>query len=287
MNAEVTRHISSDEPRVMVVDGSTLVRKLIEKLLLHDLPGVQVISCANGEEARAALDTGVVDLVTTALRLPDMDGLELARHVREHAAQTYIPIIVVSGDVQQRLVDRDLSADITDYFDKSLGPQALSTFIRGYVRPDQQVAGNVLYVEDSRVVALATRRMMEKHGLTVHHVVSVEEALEYLRKAEAEGRAPGPDVVLTDVYLKGGLTGKDLLEQVRGQMQYGKGLLPILVMTGDDNPNNQSALLRAGANDLVQKPIEERILTAKLSFQLRVAQSLRERAAAESAAPTT
>lgn len=286
MSAEITRHISSEEPRVMVVDGSALVRKLIEKLLLHDLPGVEVLSCASGAEARAALDQGAVDLVTTALRLPDMDGLELARHVREHPGQTYIPIIVVSGDVQQRLVDRDLSSDITDYFDKSLGPQALSTFIRGYVRPEQQVAGDVLYVEDSRVVALATRRMMEKHGLTVHHVVSVEEALEKLRAAAESGHVPGPDVVLTDVYLKGGLTGKDLLEQVRQQMGYGKGLLPILVMTGDDNPTNQSALLRSGANDLVQKPIEERILIAKLCFQLRVAQALRARPAESAPDPS-
>jgi CheY-like chemotaxis protein len=281
MSAEITRHISSDEPRVMVVDGSTLVRKLIEKLLLQDLPGVQVLSCATGAQAREMLDAGLVDLVTTALRLPDMDGLELARHVREHSAQAYIPIVVVSGDVQQRLVDRDLSADITDYFDKSLGPQALSTFIRGYVRPEQQVAGNILYVEDSRVVALATRRMMEKHGLTVHHVVSVEEALERLRET-AHGNIPGPDIVLTDVYLKGGLTGKDLLEQAREVFGYSKGLLPILVMTGDDNPTNQTALLRAGANDLVQKPIEERILIAKLCFQLRVGQALRAHAAAAS-----
>ncbi len=262
----------------MVVDGSNLVRKLIEKLLLQDLPGVQVLSCATGAEARQALDGGVVDLVTTALRLPDMDGLELARYVREHSAQAYIPIIVVSGSLQERLVERDLSADITDYFDKSLGPQALSTFIRGYVRPERQVAGDVLYVEDSRVVALATRRMMEKHGLTVHHLVSVEEAIERLRAA-AEGEAPKPDVLLTDVYLKGGLTGKDLLEHVREGLGYGKGILPILVMTGDDNPTNQTALLRAGANDLVQKPIEEKILIAKLCFQLRVAQALRAQAA--------
>ena len=51
-------------------------------------------------------------------------------------------------------------------------------------------------------------------------------------------------------------------------------------MTGDDNPHNQAALLRAGANDLVQKPIEERLLVTKLLFQMRVARHLRERDAA-------
>ena len=42
-------------------------------------------------------------------------------------------------------------------------------------------------------------------------------------------------------------------------------------MTGDANADNQSSLLRAGANDLVLKPIEERLLVTKTLFQLRLA----------------
>jgi len=275
MEAHLTRHISSDEPRVMVVDGSKVVRRLIEQVLKTDLPGVTVLACESGAEAKRQLEAGVVDFVTTALRLPDMDGLELAQYIREHAPQAYIPIVVVSGDVQERLVARTLSDSVTDYFDKSLGFAALAAFIRGYVRPESNVTGEVLYVEDSRVVALATRRMMEKHGLTVLHVVSVEDALALLDTAKAQGKTPGADIVLTDVNLKGELTGGDLLERIRNDFGYGKALLPVLVMTGDDNPKNQAVLIRQGANDLVEKPIEERLLITKLLFQLRVGQHSR------------
>jgi CheY-like chemotaxis protein len=275
--ASITRHISSETPRVMVVDGSKVVRRLIEQVLKAELPGVDVVACESGADAQAALQSGVIDLVTTALRLPDMDGLQLARFVREHAPQAFIPIIVVSGDVNERLVERSFSDDVTDYFDKSLGFAALGAFIRGYVRPETESGGEVLYVEDSKVVAVATRRMLEKHGLKVTHVVSVEDALALLEGYVAAGQIPGTDIVLTDVYLKGGMTGHDLLEQVRGRFGYGKAQLPILVMTGDDNPANQSALLRAGANDLVEKPIEERLLVTKLLFQLRVGRIMREK----------
>lgn len=277
--AGITRHISSETPRIMVVDGSKVVRRMIESLLEKDVPGVTVISCETGAEAKEALQEGIVDLITTSLLLPDMDGLELAHFVREHTPQAYIPIIVVSGDVQQRLVNRSFGDDVTDYFDKLLGFSALTAFIRGYVRPESDGGGEVLYVEDSKVVAMATRRMLEKNGLAVTHVVSVEDAIAHLETAQAQGRIPGPDIVLTDVYLKGGLTGKDLLEQVRGPFNYSKAQLPILVMTGDDNPQNQSALIRAGANDLVQKPIEERLLVTKLMFQLRVGRMMREKVA--------
>jgi CheY-like chemotaxis protein len=256
------------------------VRRLIEQVLKAELPESVVLSCENGTAAQRELESGVVDLVITALSLSDMDGVDLARHVREYSPQAYIPIIVVSGDVQERLVARSLSHDVTDYFDKALGFDALAEFIRGYVHPAQEASGEVLYVEDSRVVAHATTRMLEKFGLTVTLVTSVEAAIELLEAARSEDRAPGADLVLTDVNLKGELSGGDLLELIRGGFGYSKGELPVLVMTGDDNPKNQTALLRAGANDLVHKPIEERLLITKLMFQLRVARKVREHARA-------
>ena len=276
MHTGIARHLPSDTPRVMIVDGSRVVRRMIEQLLLKELPGVSVVSCGSGSEALQALLIAPVDFVTTALRLPDMDGMELARTLRQQMQQAYMPIVVVSGDVTERLEARALGEDVTDYFDKALGFPALAAFIRGYVRPEQQASGAVLYVEDSRVVALATRRMMEKCGLTVLHSISAEDALALLESARAQGRV-GADVVLTDVNLKGTLSGADLIARVRGEFGYGRGRLPILVMTGDDNPRNQAALLKSGANDLVQKPIEERLLTTKLLFQLRVSQHLRQR----------
>lgn len=285
MEAPLTRHISSDEPRVMVVDGSKVARKMIAQVLGAELPNAVVLQCENGAEAKKQLETGIVDLVTTALTLPDIDGIELAKHIRENSPQAYIPIVVVSGSVNERLADRGLTGDVTDYFDKSLGFAALAQFIRGYISPVTSAAGEVLYVEDSKVVALATRRMLEKYGLKVNHVTSVEDALAMVETARAVSRLPA-DIVLTDVYLKGGLTGKELLETLRGELGYARGQLPVLVMTADDNPKNQSALLRAGANDLVHKPVEERLLITKLLFQLRVAQNLRQTQAASHAAST-
>ncbi|UNK56119.1 response regulator [Pseudoxanthomonas daejeonensis] len=271
MAAQELKHLISEAPRVMVADGSKLVRKLIADVLARELPGVQVVGCASIAEARAALEAGSVDLVTTALSLPDGDGLELARSVREAAGQAYVPVIVVSGDAQQHLVERRFTEFVTDYFDKSLGHDALAEFIRGYVQPQPIVGATVLYIEDSRVVAEATKRMLERQQLKVIHVITAEEAFGLLT-AESLGRLPDRiDLVLTDVTLKGELSGRDVVERVRIDFAYGKRRLPVLVMTGDSNRHNQSELLKAGANDLVQKPIEERLLVTKVLFQLRVA----------------
>ena len=271
MQPQALKPLEGPATRVMVVDGSKLVRKLIADVLQRDLPGVEVIGCDSIEDAQQALAQGPVDLVTTSLTLRDGDGLALARMVREAAGQAYVPVIVVSGDAQQHLEQRRFTEYVTDYFDKSLGHEALATFIRGYVQPQTIPGATILYIEDSRVVAEATKRMLERQQLNVLHVVSAEEAFTLLT-AESLGRSRHRiDLVLTDVTLKGELSGRDVVQRVRVDFGYGKRRLPVLVMTGDGNPHNQTGLLQSGANDLVLKPIEERLLVTKVLFQLRLA----------------
>lgn len=271
MQPQALKHLEGPATRVMVVDGSKLVRKLIADVLQRDLPGVEVIGCDSIEDAQQALAQGPVDLVTTSLTLRDGDGLALARMVREAAGQAYVPVIVVSGDAQQHLEQRRFTEYVTDYFDKALGHEALATFVRGYVQPQTIPGATILYIEDSRVVAEATKRMLERQQLNVLHVASAEEAFTMLT-AESLGRSRHRiDLVLTDVTLKGELSGRDVVQRVRVDFGYGKRRLPVLVMTGDGNPHNQTGLLQSGANDLVLKPIEERLLVTKVLFQLRLA----------------
>jgi CheY-like chemotaxis protein len=278
MAAHDVRHLTTDQPRVMVVDASKMVRRLIGDMLQRDLPGVQVIGCGGLSEVTAALAEGPVDLVTTSLVLMDGDGLQVARQVRSAAGQRYVPVIVVSGDAQAHLEARRFTEDVTDYFDKAEGYPALAAFIRGYVNPVPMPDARVLYVEDSKTVAIATKRMLQAHDITVLHMTRGDDALAYLREHIGHEDV-GADLLLTDVTLDGEVSGLDLVRAVRNELGYGKRRLPVLVMTGDGNRDKQSNLLREGANDLVLKPIEERMLITKTLFQLRMSK-LGEREAA-------
>lgn len=260
---------ASERARIIIADGSRVARRIISGTLARELGDPEIIDCASGAEALMALEHGQVDLMTTALRLPDMDGLELTRRAREAGTQRFFPAIVVSGDVTERLHREGRIAGVTDYFDKSHGLEALGAFIRGYVNPDRSITGRVLFVEDSRVVALATERMLARAGLEVHQVNTVEEALEWL-EADPGGPAAACDLVLSDVYLRGGLTGHDLLQRLRRELGLGRLDLPVVVITGESDPRRHAELLRRGANDLVEKPIKEALLITKLRFQLHL-----------------
>lgn len=256
-------------PRIIVVDGSRVARRMIAGILERELGDPEVIDCASASEALMFLEQGQVDLMTTALRLPDMDGLQLTQRARQADNQRYFPVVVVSGDVTERLHREGQIAEVTDYFDKSHGYEALGAFIRGYVNPDETVTGHILFVEDSRVVTIATQRILDRYGMTFTHMNNIEGALEKL-ESDPAGLAGVCDLVLSDVYLRGGMTGHDLLKRLRRDLGVGRQELPVLVITGESDPRHHAELLRLGANDLVEKPIKEALLITKLRFQLQL-----------------
>ncbi len=267
----------SAAPRVMVVDGSKLVRKLIGDVLQRELHGCRGDRrAAASREAREALAAGAGRPGHhRRWRCPTATAWRWRAACARPPARPTCRSSWSPATRRSTWKSRRFTEDVTDYFDKSLGHSALAAFIRGYVQPQPIPGARVLYVEDSTVVALATKRMLERHGLRCCTCVSVEDALAHLEQHRGAGTTSGADLVLTDVYLKGELAAATCCDRIRNDFGYGKRRLPVLVMTGDDNPDNQTDLLRAGANDLVLKPIEERLLVTKPLFQLRAVRQLR------------
>ena len=98
--------------RILVVDGSTVSRQILSRILQDEMTGIEVDSCKNAEEAQKKLKNNHYDLITTALMLPDMDGLALCSKIRNTATHKYTPVIVVSGDADERLLQEGFKAGI-------------------------------------------------------------------------------------------------------------------------------------------------------------------------------
>lgn len=255
----------------MVVDGSEVSRTIIARILHAEMEDTHITTCASAREALAHLACVQFDLITTALMLPDKDGLELTREIRKSSTHHYTPIVVVSGDADTRLLREGFSAGVTDYFDKSLGYQAFVEFIKTFTRRNSGLVGKVLYVEDSKTAAMVTRHIMEKHGLKITHITTAERALELLEQNHNDP-VEGYDIVVTDFFLKGKMTGGDLLHAVRTRMHYSQQEMPVLVVTVSDNEAKQAEVFHAGANDFVTKPIIEEVMIARIHSLLLIKQ---------------
>jgi CheY-like chemotaxis protein len=81
--------------RVLVVEDDAYVRDYLSAALETAGSGYQVVPAANGREAAARLADGGADLVLTDLNMPEMNGVELVRHLR--ADHPTVRIVLMSG----------------------------------------------------------------------------------------------------------------------------------------------------------------------------------------------
>lgn len=267
--------MSQRQTSIMVVDGSEVSRTIIGRILKNEMTNVNITSCPTAKEALVHLGNWErFDLITTSLMLPDQDGLVLCRKIRESERHHYTPVIVVSGDADNRLLREGFAAGVTDYFDKSSGYKAFVEFIKSFLQRNSGLVGKILYVEDSPTAATITRRIMEKHGLKIVHVTHAEQALELLEGISNGwvSEDDGFDIIVTDFFLKGKLTGGDLLHAIRTRFHYSQQEMPVLVITVTDNQKKQAEVFHAGANDFVTKPIYEEIFIARIRSLLLIKQ---------------
>jgi two-component system KDP operon response regulator KdpE len=128
--------MSAPPLRVLVVDDEPPIRKLLRMGL--GTQGYQVLEAPN---ARTALDLAAErpDLIILDLGLPDMQGLELLRTLRERSEG--VPIVVLSsrGDEAAKVEALDLGAD--DYVTKPFGMEELLARIRAALRHQLQIHG--------------------------------------------------------------------------------------------------------------------------------------------------
>jgi len=267
----MSQSVINKNTSIMIVDGSEVSRTIISRIIKTEMHNTRIITCGTGEEALAHLSLERYDLITTSLMLPDMDGLDLAHRARSSDTHHYTPIVVVSGDADSRLLREGFEAGVTDYFDKSQGYHAFVEFIKNITRRTAGLVGRVLYVEDSKTAAMVTRHIMEKHGLKITHTTTAEHALEILEQSANEDDHDF-DIVITDFYLLGEMTGGDLLHAIRTRLHYSHQEMPVLVVTVSDSPEKQAEVFHAGANDFVTKPIIEEILLARIHSLLLIKQ---------------
>ena len=257
--------------RILVVDGSTVSRQILSRILQDEMTNIVVDGCKNAVEAQKKLKSNQYDLITTALMLPDIDGLALCSKIRSSHSHKYTPVIVVSGDADERLLQEGFKAGVTDYFDKSNGYKAFGDFIKSFVQRNSNLVGHVLFIEDSKTAAAVICKIMEKHGLKITHVDSAEKAMELLKKDYDGKDTNNPfDLVITDFYLNGELTGGDLLYAIRTRFHYSQQELPVLVITGNDDQATQVEVFHAGGNDFVSKPILEEVIMARIRLLLTI-----------------
>ena len=166
-------------PRVLVVDDVPDNREILTRRLTRR--GFEVTEAGGGVEALEILGREEIDIVLLDIMMPDLDGTEVVRSVRETRGATELPIIMVSAKSQSEDVAQSLELGANDYVTKPVDFTIALARIRSQL--DRKRAADL---------ERASRRGVEEEARSLQR--AVEESGESLRRtserlaSEADGR---------------------------------------------------------------------------------------------------
>ena len=115
--------------RILVVEDSPMTRSLIVSSL-EEIGDFTVIEAANGFQALRKLPEVTPDLVITDINMPDINGLEVVRFVKQSGNFKHIPVIIVTTEGRDVDKERGLRLGADRYLIKPFEPEDLQRFVQ-------------------------------------------------------------------------------------------------------------------------------------------------------------
>jgi DNA-binding response OmpR family regulator len=123
--------------RILVVDDEERMVRFIRLNLEYD--GFQVAEAFNGYQAINKIRTSMPDLILLDVMLPDIDGFEVLKLVRE-ISQVPVIMLTAKGEEDDRVRGLEMGAD--DYVTKPFSPRELVSRVRAVLRRTEMVTGS-------------------------------------------------------------------------------------------------------------------------------------------------
>ncbi|MFW5878803.1 MAG: response regulator [Myxococcota bacterium] len=118
--------------RVLVVEDSAAMRGLVSATV-EEVEGVEVVETEGGYAALKVLPRERFDLIITDINMPDINGLELVRFVRQSPVHKEVPLIIISTESTERDRERGMKLGASAYLTKPFEPQDLLELVRRYL----------------------------------------------------------------------------------------------------------------------------------------------------------
>ncbi|MGN7661392.1 MAG: PleD family two-component system response regulator [Anaplasma sp.] len=272
--------------RILVVDDLIANVKLLQAKLTKEY--YNVLTAMSGEEAIKTAKEKQPDLILLDVMMPDMDGYETCKRLREDPATTYIPIVMVTAldnTTDNRVSGISSGAD--DFLTKPINDVALFSRIRSLTRfkilvdelrlrgktntEMSAVDGGIMHyanqISDGRIMIIDSDKIRSEHlnGVLQEHfleTVVVDNPSQVVNLHNAEGY----DLFIIDLNFDG--DGLRLCSNFRSSNE--TRYTPVLVLL--DESEGTEILSRAfeiGISDYLMAPIDSNELIARVNVQVK------------------
>jgi len=117
--------------KILLVDDSATTL-MMEQMVLRG-QAYQIVTAKNGREAVVIAQIEKPDLILLDVVMPEMNGFEACRQLRQQEATKHTPIIMVTTKGEEQNVETGFESGCSDYITKPINGAELLTKVRGYL----------------------------------------------------------------------------------------------------------------------------------------------------------
>ena len=219
-------------PKVLVVDDSLSVRKVVQRAL--ESKRIEVLSAASGNEAMEQIAREAPDLIVCDVIMPDMDGYQICDFVKKHPTLGHTPVLLISGIVNSTVLERAAKVRSDDVMRKPFAADELLHRIESLLpaagRPAPAAAPTPGAGAAPTASAAAPTPAPERRAPQPERPVPVAEPV----AVAAPAPAPDPDLkaLLAGVAELAGVSLIALIDREGALMEVAGGLLPEAELAG-------------------------------------------------------
>ncbi|MBU41748.1 MAG: hypothetical protein CMN76_00895 [Spirochaetaceae bacterium] len=123
---------------VLVAEDNLVNRSLTRHMLQSIVPGVHILEAKDGKEALRLATENEPDLIFLDLQMPDMDGLETARHLRRWQPGAKLPIIALTAATMDGEREKAFEAGMSDFLAKPVARADFERTVKKWLKPAEQ-----------------------------------------------------------------------------------------------------------------------------------------------------
>ena len=241
---------------ILIVDDEPGVREVLYELITEQ--GYRVTLAASGQEALQVLTQDRADLVITDLMMPQMNGWQLLKLVKQR--YEYIPVVVLTGYISQEGEEMLTNSQIDGYLVKPVDRKLMNNMLAGFLKKHKPGrSADITILDDDPATLAALEHTLERRNFKVKTFVDPGDALEHIRET-------GPDLVILDPILPNA-NGFEICQIIRDNDTTSR--IPVLILTAAPSRENVLKAIELNVSGFIAKPFDPRALVERVRQSLQ------------------